>query len=114
MDDSKEWNQNGGKDMTVVLHSCFSSDLAKEFSNDKLFKGKNITFVAPNSALVTNKKGSHIKSKVFVNGKTKNVFKYEKGKWMVYKDGKLVNTHPGTAHIATVQLGITGEKEQRK
>ena len=103
---SKEWKKNNGEDIIIVLHSCSSSNLAREMSGDKQFKGKNITIIAPNATLKPNKKGSKVNSKVYYKGDKKNIVGREEGKWMAYKDGKLVNTLPADA-----QPGMTDKAE---
>ena len=107
---SSEWKNSGGKDMIIVLHSCGTSEFAKMLSGSQLFKGKNITFIAPNARITVSKKGSRIKDKTFYKDKSfKKIAKIEKGKWMSYKDGELVGTDSATA-----QPGMEGKKEREK
>lgn len=101
---STEWKENKGKNLTIVLHSCSSSELAKKLSEDELFKDKNIVFVAPNASLVTNQNGSCVNDKVFVEKNSKKVIKKESGKWIVYRDGEQIGTLPATA-----QPGLKGK-----
>ena len=96
---SSEWQKNGGKNMIIVLHSCGTSDFARKLSNDKLFKGRNITFVAPNAKLKTTtyrsgRKVTRINTKVYYNINSWKKIGTEKGKWLSYKDGELVKTEP--------------------
>ena len=102
----KEWSNNQGKNITIVLHSCSSSKLAKTMSAQDTFKGKNITIIAPNAKLKTNQSGSVVNSKMYFNSDTKKAVRKEEGQWRVYKDGKLVNTLPADA-----QPGLTNKKE---
>ena len=96
---SSEWKKNGGENMIIVLHSCGTSDFAKKLSEDDMFKGKNITFVAPNARLKVSPKGSKINGKIFFQANTnwQKRIKIEDGRWMSYKDGELVGTESATA-----------------
>lgn len=111
LNNSSEWKKNQGENITIVLHSCSTSEFAKILSEDNLFKGKNITFIAPNATLVTNHKGSRINSKVYVKGRKKQVVKREEGKWMVYKDGKLVSTFSAEAQLGKSNIHEIEKKE---
>ena len=57
----------------------------------------------------TNKEGSHVYNKVFFKGEKKEVVNREEVKWMVYKDGKLIDTLPSTA-----QPGINSYKKGQR
>ena len=96
---SSEWKKNGGENMIIVLHSCGTSDFAKKLSEDDMFKGKNITFVAPNARLKVSPKGSKVNGKIFFQANTnwQKRIKTEDGRWMSYKDGELVGTESATA-----------------
>ena len=106
---SKEWTGNQGKNMTIVLHSCSSSNIAKSMSEDKEFKDKNITIIAPNAKLKTNQGGSIVNSKMYFKNDMKDLVRQEKGEWRAYRDGKLINTLPADA-----QPGMTDKKEQEQ
>lgn len=106
---SKEWTDNQGKNMTIVLHSCSSSNLAKLMSEDKEFKDKNITIIAPNAKLKTNQGGSIVNSKTYFKNDMKDPVREEKGEWRAYRDGKLINTLPAEA-----QPGMADKKEQEQ
>ncbi len=103
---SKEWSNNQGKNIIIVLHSCSSSKLAKTMSAQDIFKGKNITIIAPNAKLKTNQNGSVVNSKMYFKSDSKKAVRKEDGQWRAYKDGKLVNTLPADA-----QPGLTNKKE---
>ena len=103
---SKEWTDNQGKNMTIVLHSCSSSNLAKSMSEDKEFKDKNITIIAPNAKLRTNQGGSIVNSKMYFKNDMKDSVRQEKGEWRAYRDGKLINTLPADA-----QPGMTDKNK---
>ena len=105
---STEWKKSEGKNLTIVLHSCSSSELAKKLSEDNYFKNKNIVFIAPNATLVTNQKGSRVNDKVFVEKKSRKVVKQESGKWIAFKDGKQIGILSKTA-----QPGLK-EKKRRE
>ncbi len=104
---STEWKESEGKNLTIVLHSCSSSELAKKLSEDELFKDKNIVFIAPNASLVTNQNGSCVNDKVFIEKNSKKVIKKESGKWIVYRDGEQIGTLPATA-----QPGLKGKNRR--
>jgi len=99
LENSSEWKENGGENMTIVLHSCGTSEFAKKLSESEMFKGKNITFVAPNAKLRVNPKGSKVNGKIFFQDGTnfKKRIRTEEGRWMSYKDGELVGTESATA-----------------
>ena len=105
-----------------MLHACGTSEFAKALSNDKMFKGKNITFIAPNAMLKTTtyrsgKKETRVKDKVYYNIKKGwEKVKTVKGKWMAYKDGKLVTIYPSNAQpgIDTMQDDDRINKKKKK
>ena len=119
---SNEWQKSGGENITIVLHACGTSEFAKALSNDKMFKGKNITFIAPNAMLKTTtyrsgKKETRVKDKVYYNIKKGwEKVKTVKGKWMAYKDGKLVTIYPSNAQpgIDTMQDDDRINKKKKK
>ena len=102
----KEWINNQGRNIIIVLHACSSSNLAKIMSAQDIFKGKNITIIAPNAKLKKNRVGSVVNSKTYFDSDTKKVVGKEEGQWRVYKDGELINTLPADA-----QPGLTNKKE---
>jgi RHS repeat-associated protein len=102
----KEWINNQGRNIIIVLHACSSSNLAKIMSAQDIFKGKNITIIAPNAKLKKNRVGSVVNSKMYFDSDTKKVVGKEEGQWRVYKDGELINTLPADA-----QPGLTNKKE---
>jgi hypothetical protein len=75
-------------------------------SAQDIFKGKNITIIAPNAKLKKNRVGSVVNSKTYFDSDTKKVVGKEEGQWRVYKDGELINTLPADA-----QPGLTNKKE---
>ena len=104
---SSEWKESEGKNLTIVLHSCATSELAKKLSENELFKDKNIVFIAPNATLVTNQNGSRVNDKVFIKKNSTKVIKKESGKWIVYRDGVQIGTLPATA-----QPGLKGKNRR--
>ena len=102
----KEWINNQGRNIIIVLHACSSSNLAKIMSAQDIFKGKNITIIAPNAKLKKNRVGSVVNSKTYFDSDTKKVVGKDEGQWRVYKDGELINTLPADA-----QPGLTNKKE---
>ena len=100
---SREWEKCKGENITIVLHSCSSSQLAKELSGSDIFTGKNITFVAPNNTLHTDVyknggKNTYIFDKLYFhqdnNGNLNpQSYKTEIGQWNVYRDGKFVKKY---------------------
>ena len=78
-------------------------------SEDKEFKDKNITIIAPNAKLKTNQGGSIVNSKMYFKNDMKDLVRQEKGEWRAYRDGKLINTLPADA-----QPGMTDKKEQEQ
>ena len=104
LSDSYEWQKNGGKNITIVIHACGAAKIAKRFSGSEEFKGKNIKFVAPNNRIkvITYNDGhkiSYVKdSKLYIINDLKNVIGVRKGKWCVYKDGNEIKKEPFNSH----------------
>ena len=113
---SSEWNENGGENMTIVLHACGTSEFAKKLSEDDMFKGKNITFVAPNAKLRVNSEGSKVNGKIFFQDGTNFTkrIKTEEGRWMFYKDGKLVDTESATAQPGKGDNNLKERTDKKK
>ena len=89
---SIEWKKNGKKGVTIVLHACYSDELAKSWSLNKEFKGKDITFIAPNNAIHIDKDLRTGKKESFINDHNNKGTK-RKGKWTAYRNGKVIATY---------------------
>ncbi len=84
--------KNGKKGVTIVLHACYSDELAKSWSLNEEFKCKDITFIAPNNAIHINKDLRTGKKESFINDHSNKGTK-RKGKWTAYRNGKVIATY---------------------
>lgn len=103
----KDWrNSNGGKPI-IILHSCASSEFAKEVSKDEDFK--DVVFIAPNATLHTSRSGDEKIGDIVLLSGNRVVGKVS-GKWEVYKNGVPVKDKNGIpiTYDSTAQPGTEG------
>jgi hypothetical protein len=111
---SHEWKNNGKENVIIVLHACGADDFAREMSNSSNFKGRGITFVAPNNNIHIEKNVKTGEVQSYINDYPNENKKIKReGKWKAYRDGKIVATYGSKEKPGSKNFNYKFERDEK-
>ena len=112
---SRIWTQNDKKNVIIVLHACGADVFARIMSSSSNFKGRGITFIAPNNNIHIDKNPRTGEVQSYINNypnEKKNITR--EGKWTAYRDGKIVATYGSREKPGSKNFNYKFKKDEKR